>query len=176
MGDETAAETEAPSPEALAIARRLARTEARVIGFLAVSKTHVDVSRVAAELGAALRHFVTGPIAVVAAWSGWDGRAGGAVVPAPDHAGLVRVVPPPCSNPALATVALEEALANRRSQFPRVLVDLSGYAKLGELPAVVAAIDGVAFLAQTKGTLKRRLKRLSESLAPDRNLGAILID
>jgi hypothetical protein len=174
-GTETTGESP-PSSETLAIARRLSRTDARVIGLLPASKSPVDVSRLATALAGALRHFTQGPIAVVASWPSWNGRAGGAVEPDADASRPVRLEPPPCSNPALATVALEVTLANRRSQFPRLLVDLTGYAAAGELPAVVGAIDGVAFLAQTRATLKRRLQRLAESLPPGRNLGTILVD
>jgi hypothetical protein len=177
MGDDAGPSVERPSsPETLAIARRLAHTEARVIGLLPASKTPVDVSQLATDLACALRHFVTGQIAVVGAWSTWDGRAGGAVVPAPERSRIVHVVPPSCANTALATVALEQALANHRSQFPRVVVDLAAYAELGELPAVVEAIDGVIFLAHTRKTLKRRLRWLTESVPPERNLGTILVD
>src|SRR6187549_1437893 len=99
----------ASQSEELAIARRLALMQARLIGLLPVSAPESSPPDLALHLAVALSQFVPGEIGIVGDWTTWDGRAGGAVMADEEHPRIRWVVPPPCPTAAAATAALEEA-------------------------------------------------------------------
>ena len=159
------------------IVRRLVMTDAKVIGFLpAIDRGAGALPELLTEWAAMMINFVPGPVGVVAEWSTWNGAAGGAVVPDGQRSRLFSLVPPSCPEAGTATPALQEALAIRRNEFARLLVNLSHYAEPPHLPTAAEFVDGVVLVIPAGRIRRTRLKQMVRDLDYRKSLGAILVD
>jgi len=171
----TAGAGDGPRPECMAIARRLAHSSARVIGFLPAGRRLPDSLPLITDIAQSLAQFLSGEVGVIPTWSRWTGQAGGAKVQDARRPHVFSVLPPPCPEADLATTALQETVARHAPGFHRLLVDLSRYARPGEVPGAAEHVDGVVILAPMRRIWTRQLKRLTGAISPAKNLGAILI-
>ena len=71
--------------------------------------------------------------------------------------------------------ALSQALDSAREPFARCLVDLTGFARLGEHLHAFALLDGVVIVAQAGLTNEEELLALKEELPAKRLLGVLLV-
>ena len=71
--------------------------------------------------------------------------------------------------------ALAALLRSSRDLFAHILIDLTGYKRLGELPAALMLCDGVVAIARAGETTEDELLRMQHELPPEKNLGTLLV-
>jgi hypothetical protein len=165
------------------IARNLARSGARVIGFLPVDD-RLDPGRLGPVLlraAEALTGFVAGELAVVDTWPTWPWgiplEVGATAAPrlrqiAPR---VLEIAPPPCNDAPVAGVVLRESLAACPARLARVLVNLGGYATPGAVPQALEAVDAVVLLVAARRSRQAAVSDLARRLPPGKSLGAVLV-
>jgi hypothetical protein len=178
-----------PSGDSVAIARRLALSAMRVIGFLPVTgrRPGADMSLLV-DLAEALTEFVSGDVGLVGDWRGW-GSGGesaessretstGNRAPAgrPSSSRVRRLIPSPASDRARASIELRKTIARQPEGLSRLLISLSDYASPGIIPAAVDWMDGVALLVPVRRARWKRVADVVRAVAPEKQLGVIVIE
>ncbi len=167
------------------IARKLRDDRRRLVGFLPADD-ETAVLPVLVHLGLALAELTDLPVALVDAnirHGGLSALVEGTTVTAADAVYAERIVrgrlvvftaqhaaPPGQVGPQLVRLLRTEA-----QRFGHMLVDLTGFDRLGEHTAAAAALDGAAIVARTHHTHERGLAELAAFVRRDRFLGVILI-
>jgi hypothetical protein len=189
----------------VAIARRLALSGRRAIGFLPVGPPPRPGAGVEASfspaIARALADFVTGQVAVVGVWRGWgaaggphaarsqsvrnpwsqadpedpDGSDAGQLLPEPGEPRLVRMVPGRADDARGAALGLRAALRRHAPSLARVLIDLSELAPPGVLPAIAERLDGVVLVVRARHDRWKRVAELTRVIPAAQNLGVIVI-
>ena len=168
--------------DTVAIARRLALTAMRVIGFLPVTaRRPQDDSSWLGSLAEALTEFVSGDVGLVGDWRAWTSGGGGAESgedPAAAERGASRVrrlIPAAASDRARASIELRKTIAHPPEDLSRLLVSLADYASPGAIPAALDWMDGVALLVPVRHTRWKRVADVVRGVAPEKQLGVIVV-
>ena len=175
--------------ECLRVARRLQHAQRRIIGLLPASND-VGIPAIGVHLGLALGEVTGGTIAFVDANIRWPAiseiavgepvRTGPA---AEDESafvtrwlrGSLALLTPPRAGAAGAGVPqLARVIQQGGELFAQVLVDLTGFKKLGEHLAAIEMVDGVLVVGRVGQTTEGELLRLNHELPESRNLGVLL--
>ena len=166
------------------IARQLARANVGTVAFVPAARALVEGASLApliCAIGEALLGFLPGEVGIIDDWPTW--RWGEAAEPgsrliyrrrslAPR---IIELAPLPCGDPEAASVALRGTLETRPPELVVTLVNLSGYAKPGVVPSAAEFHAGVVLLATRGRTLGRGLVHMARFLAPEKNLGTVLV-
>ena len=165
--------------ECVRVATALERAGRAVVGLLPVSE-EIAVMPVALRLGEALALMGAGTIGVVDANARWpafraeQGRDQEVSIPAPSL-GLTVLVPRGAARAGEALAAIDRTLERGRRDFVRLLVDLTGLARLGEEPAAIDRMDGIVLVARAGQTTEQELVQRWRDLPPERRLGVLLM-
>lgn len=168
------------------IAQRLRANAIRVIGFLPADD-HTAIPPLLVHLGLALAEPTGARVAIVDANVRFPGLADAVRGNATDQNGasafatrwlretLALLAPPEVQPSGLVVPALAQLVANGLTSFEHVLVDLTGFERLGEHIAATRYVDAVAVVARKDETDERTLLALTAVVPPDRLLGVTLI-
>jgi hypothetical protein len=170
--------------ECIRIARRLFHSQRKVIGLLPASDD-IGVSSVAVQLGLALAEVSGATVAFVDAnvrWPAISELAGGVEPDAGSgfatrwlRGSLALLTPPRAGDAGAGVPHLARVLREGSELFAQVLVDLTGFKRLGEHLAAIEMVDAVAVIARAAHTTERTLLRLAHELPPAKNLGVLLL-
>jgi hypothetical protein len=167
------------------IARRLRDDRIRVVGFVP-SDDRVAVPAVLVHLGRALVELTGGTIAVVDANVRYPGLPGLASGQRPDRddsvystrwidGSLALLAPPRVERAGEVVPQLARLLLDGSDLFAHVLVDLTGFALLGEHASAAACMDAVALVGRAHRTRERELLDLAALMPAGRFLGVLLV-
>lgn len=165
------------------IAHRLRSDDRRVVGFVPANE-RTPIAPLLVELGLALCELAGTTVAVVDA---------NARYPSLPHLGrlakgnaaystrwlrgpLALISPTPAERSGEVVPRLARVLIETTEMFGHLLVDLSGFERLGEHATAAACMDAVAIVARAHHTNERALHRLAAHLPHDRFLGVVLVD
>lgn len=87
----------------------------------------------------------------------------------------VTVTTPPGALRGLNLVELEETLERDRRRYGFVLIDFTGFDKLGEHVRAFQIVDGVLIVARTDHTKERDLLKIHGEVPREKSLGVLLI-
>lgn len=171
--------------ECVRAARRLKEAGGRAIGLLPAS-SEVAVLPVGIQLASALTELTGGAVAYVDANARWPAlsREEWRSLPEELVAGfavrrvgpLIRLLTPHAEGGAGAGVVLLDALLGEDGDhYARLLVDLTGFRELGDHLAAIRSLDGVVIVARAGHTREADLLKLNHALAPEKNLGVLLV-
>jgi hypothetical protein len=171
--------------ECIRIARRLRHSGCKIIGLLPAS-SDIGVPPIAVQLGLALAEVSGATIAFVDANLRWPAISEIAddEPPVDDAAafatrwlrGSLALLTPPRAGDAGAGVPhLARVIREGSELFAQVLVDLTGFKKLGEHLAAIEMVDGVLVIGRAGRTREDELLRLNHELPRARNLGVLLL-
>ncbi len=169
----------------VALARRIQGLRRKVLALHPLSES-IGVLSAGVHLGLALGEVSSGTVAMVDANHRWP-----AVIPTDDEEarsdedervfatrwirGSLALLLPRVPGAAGAGVpALEQLLRSGGELFAHVLVDLTGFKRLGELPAALKLCDGVIAVARAGETTEDELLRMGHELPPEKNLGVLV--
>lgn len=85
------------------------------------------------------------------------------------------VIPREVGRAGESLAALAAALRAGRDLFGHMLVDLTGFERIGDHLNVVELLDGVALVATARKVAERRLLEMEQQLPVDKRAGAILL-
>lgn len=171
--------------ECIRVARRIQHAGPRIVGLLP-SSNDVGVAGVAVQLGLALAELVGATVAFVDANLRWPAiselavgeRAGEdeSVFATRWLRGSLALLTPRRVGPAGAGLPqLARIIQTGQELFASMLVDLTGFKKLGEHLAAIDMVDGVLVIGRAGRTTEDELLRLNEELARRQNLGVLLV-
>jgi Mrp family chromosome partitioning ATPase len=175
--------------ECVRVARRLQHAGRKIIG-LHPSSPDVGVPAIAVQLGLALAEVTGGTIAFVDAnlrWPAISKLAESAPAPgdeADDQSGfatrwlrgsLALLTPRRAGQAGAGVPQLARVIQHGAELFAHVLVDLTGFKKLGEHLAAIEMCDGVLVVSRAGRTREDELLRLNHELPASHNLGVLLI-
>lgn len=168
--------------ELLRVARRIRESHRRSIGLVPAS-ARLEIPMIAVQLAAVMADVCDGPIAFVDANARWPALASVATGGKGAPGGLVRVdlregvvalsrrsSPEDRIDPAW----LEETLDLYAGQFAHLLVDLTGFAALGEHARAFGVVDGVLILARSGVTKEHELLACHRDVPQSRDMGVLL--
>lgn len=162
------------------VARELRGRPVGTVGLLPAGDD-VAVPAVAIELARALAYAGGATVAILDPLGRWAGVTGGAAAPGSEDwyatewlAERVAVLSPITSDRATALPLVRKVLRDAPGAFLNVVVDLTGFARLGEDRAAAELVDGVAVVARSGRTRARELARVLGQLEARRTLGVIL--
>jgi Mrp family chromosome partitioning ATPase len=158
---------EAPEEMEGARVARLLREQGRRAVGLAPADDGVAVPAIAILLGSALARLSGRPVGVVDAAGSWPGAPDLCDSAIPDGSLLatswlrdgLAVLLPRAFDPGAALVPLRTALGRAPASFEHLVVDLTGFAQLGELPAATQLLDGALLVARSGRTTRRQVRR-----------------
>jgi hypothetical protein len=167
------------------IARRIVSERARIVGFVP-SDDDVAVPPLLVHLGLALCDLTGGTIAVVDAnvrYPGLTGIARGQQADRDDsvfatrwlRGSLALLSPPRVERAGEVVPQLARVLIDGADLFAHVLVDLTGFALLGEHASAAACMDAVALVGRAHHTRERKLVDLASLMPRARFLGVVLV-
>jgi hypothetical protein len=167
------------------IARRIAGEHARIVGFVP-SDDEVAVPPLLVHLGLALCDLTGGTIAVVDAnvrYPGLTGISHGQQADRDDsvfatrwlRGSLALLSPPRVERAGEVVPQLARLLIDGADLFAHVLVDLTGFALLGEHASAAACMDAVALVGRAHRTRERELVDLAALMPRARFLGVLLV-
>jgi len=170
--------------EAVRIARRVHAARQKVIGFIPATD-RVAVPPVALQLGSALVELTGATIAFVDANVRYPALAGTASgEPRGDHlvfetrwlrGSLAVLTPRGAERAGEAVPALARLLLDGIDLFEYVLVDLTGFALLGEHASAAACMDAVVLVGNAHQTREKHILRLLREVPENRFLGVLLV-
>jgi len=175
--------------EAVRIARRVHAARQKVIGFIPATD-RVAVPPVALQLGSALVELTGATIAFVDANVRYPALAGtasgeaGQGEPRGDHlvfetrwlrGSLAVLTPRGAERAGEAVPALARLLLDGIDLFEYVLVDLTGFALLGEHASAAACMDAVVLVGNAHQTREKHILRLLREVPENRFLGVLLV-
>jgi hypothetical protein len=165
------------------IAHRLRSDGTRVVGFLPADP-RVAVAPLLVEIGLALCELAGTTVAVVDANARYPSlphlakiAKGSAAYSTRWLRGALALISPSRAErsgevvPRLARVLLET-----NELFGHLLVDLSGFERLGEHATAAACMDAVAIVGRAHRTHERTLRKLVGAMPQERFLGVVLVD
>jgi hypothetical protein len=166
------------------VARRIAKAEKKVVGLLPASRD-IGVMAVGVQLGLALVEVAHTTIAYVDANVRWPAISQIAVGTRPDddesmfatrwlHGSLALLTPPRAGAAGAGVPQLARVIQHSLELFAHILVDLTGFNKLGEHLAAIEMMDGVVVVARAGRTREEELLRLDHELPSHLNLGVLL--
>ncbi len=168
--------------ELLRMARRVRESHRRAVGLLPASPP-VAVPAVAIQLAAVMADVCAGPIAFVDANTRWPALA--AVAPHGDPQadgsarvtlcrGVVAFTRPPSQDDRIDVDWLQDTLDERAHGFAHVLVDLTGFASMGEHARAFDMLDGVLVVARAGVSREGDLLALQAQVPRARMMGVLL--
>lgn len=178
--------------EAVRIARRIHAARRKVIGFIPATE-EVAVPPVALQLGSALVELTGATIAFVdanvrypalAAGEASSGEPGPSESERADHrvfetrwlrGSLAVLTPRGAERAGEAVPALARLLLDGIDLFEYVLVDLTGFDRLGEHASAAACMDAVVLVGQAHRTREKHVLRLLREMPESRFLGVLLV-
>jgi hypothetical protein len=173
----------ATSGDSVAIARRLALSARRVIGFLPVTARRPEAdSSLLDALAEALTDFASGDVGLIGDWRGWTSARESAKSPLDTSVGeprasrVRRLIPSPASDRARASIELRKTISRQPESISRMLVSLADYASPGIIPAAIDWMDGVALLVPVRRARWKGVAGLVRGVALEKQLGVIVID
>ena len=167
--------------EGVRVARELRERGLHTVG-LAPADDEVAVPAVAMLLGGALAQVSGGAVGLVDAAGSWP-AAPELRASAPSDGSLLAtswlrdglaVLGPRCFDHGTALAPLRAAVALVPAAFEHLVVDLTGFDHLGELPAATGLLDGVLLVARSGRTRGRQVRRWLGDAAGGRGLGVLL--
>lgn len=172
--------------DVIPVARRIARAGRKIVGLLPASPD-IGVPAIGVQLGLALHEVAHGTIAYVDANVRWPAIAQIAVGTRPDDdesmfatrwlRGSLALLTPPRAGAAGAGVPqLARVIQHTTELFAHILVDLTGFKKLGEHLAAIEMMDGVVVVARAGRTKEDELLKLNHELPSRHNLGVLLVN
>ncbi len=170
--------------DCIPLARRIKAAGRRVVALLPAS-TDIGVMAVGVQLGLALVEVTNTTAAYVDANVRWPGISQIAVGTNPDDdesmfatrwlRGQLALLTPPRAGEAGAGVPqLARVIQHSIELFSHVVVDLTGFKKLGEHLAAIEMMDGVVIVARAGRTTEDELLRLDHELPRHLQLGVLL--
>lgn len=168
--------------EAIRIARRLAASGAKAIGFVPADRD-VAVPPALVQIGAALCDLTGATIAVVDAnvrYPGLRALVGG------DESGqvfstrwlagsLALLTPARVERAGEVVPALARLLIDGADLFQHILCDLTGFEIIGEHASAAACMDGVVLIGRAHKSKEDELRALAALMPRDRFLGVLLV-
>lgn len=165
------------------IAHRLRGEGLRIVGFVPADP-RVAVAPFLVELGLALCELTGTTVAVV------DGNARHPSLPQLArsgrgsatystrwvHGALAVVSPSRAERPGEVVPRLARVLLETDDLFGHLLVDLTGFERLGEHATAAACMDALAIVCRAHDTHERAVRRLVDQLPHERFLGVVLVD
>jgi hypothetical protein len=167
--------------ECTRIARRLLAGGHRVVG-LVPADDRTAVPPVTTRLAAAMIELSGTPVAVVDANTHHPGAVASA--PEPDDPrysvrwldqALALVTPAARRAPGAAVPELARVLLDEQDDFGALLVDLTGFDRLGEHGSAAACCDAVVLVARAHRTRERDLRATAAALPRRQLLGVLLV-
>jgi hypothetical protein len=160
------------------------RANVRTVAFVPAARALRDGSSLAplvCAIGEALLGFVSGEVGIIDAWPTW--RFGEAVERGarsiyrrrPLAPRIIELAPLPCGDPEAASLALRATLETRPPELGLTLVNMDGYAKPGVVPSAAEIHDGIVLIAARGRTLRGGVAWMARFIAPEKNLGTILV-
>ena len=170
--------------DCIPVAHRIKSDRRRIVGLLPAS-VDVGVMAVGVQLGLALVDIANTTAAYVDAnvrWPGIPERAVGARADDDESnfatrwlSGHLALLTPPRAGFAGAGVPqLARVIQHSLELFSHIVVDLTGFKKLGEHLAAFDMVDGVIIVARAGLTTEAELLRLNHELPRAMNLGVLL--
>jgi hypothetical protein len=171
--------------DCIPVARRLVRAGKKVIGLLPASD-RVGVTAVGVQLGLAAGELLGAPMAYVDANVRWPAISQIAVGTRPDDdeslfatrwldgGSLALLTPPRVGDAGAGLPQLARMIQTGGELFAHLLVDLTGFKKLGEHLAAVEMMDAVVMIARAAVTREDELIRLHHELPPHLAFGVLV--
>jgi hypothetical protein len=170
--------------ELIRVARRVKDSGCKIVGLLPASND-VGVPAIGVHLGLALCEVSGGTVAFVDANLRWPAIAEIAVGEREDREGfaftthwlrgsLALLTPPRVRDSGAGVPQLARVIREGFELFTHVLVDLTGFKKLGEHLAAIEMVDGVVVVGRAGRTTEGELLRLNHELPRAHNLGVLL--
>ena len=171
--------------EAMRVARRLRLTGRRVFGFTPVDDL-TAVPPVLIRLGVAMMELAGSTVAYLDANTSWPALPADLIPQSQkeDTSHFVTrwlldsfafLVPREKTRAVDAVPQLERVLTDGVEIFEHVLVDLTGFDRLGELDGAIRLMDQVILVARSGGIRERTLLDLQARIGKERILGTLLI-
>jgi hypothetical protein len=165
-------------------ARRIVHAQRAVVGLLPASDK-VGIPAIAVELGLAIAEVTGAPAAFVDANVRWPAISTIAVGARPDDdesmfatrwlRGTLALLTPPRAGAAGAGLPQLARVIQRAGEiFAHLLIDLTGFKKIGEHLAAIEMMDGVVVVARAGLTREDELLHLNHELPPRANLGVLI--
>jgi hypothetical protein len=174
-------EHESVRAEALRVARRLRHGQRRVIGLLPASP-RVSVIPIGVQLGAALAQLDGAPVALIDANLRWPhataNDAGDGSEPFATRwleKDFALLSPTKRGAAGAGVPQLARVLQLGRARYSHLLVDLTGFGKLGEHLTAVGLTDGVVIIGRAGETREQELIDLTAELPDGFDLGVLLV-
>jgi hypothetical protein len=166
------------------VARRIVNTQRAVVGLLPASD-HVGVPGLGVQLGLAIAEVTGATAAFVDANVRWPAISEIAVGTRPDDdesmfatrwlgATLALLTPPRAGAAGAGLPQLARVIQRAGEIFAFLLVDLTGFKKIGEHLAAIEMMDGVVVVARAGLTREDELLRLNHELPGHENLGVLI--
>lgn len=166
------------------IAQRITRGRHKIIGLVPASN-QVGVAAIGVQLGLAMCEVSGGTVAYVDANVRWPAIAQIALGQRPDddesafatrwlRGSLALLTPPRASDAGAGLPQLARVIQQSSNLFAQVLIDLTGFKKIGEHLAAVEMMDAVLVVARAGLTREDELLRLNHELPSRLNLGVLL--
>jgi hypothetical protein len=168
------------------VARQLRHAERRIIGLLPTADD-VGVPAVGVQLGLALADVSGATIAFVDANLRWPaiadievaaektGDDASAFVTRWLRGSLALLTPLSAGQAGAGVPQLAKVIQHGAWLFAHVLVDLTGFKKLGEHLAAIDMVDAVVVIARAGKTIDAELLRLKHELPAAKTLGVLLV-
>jgi hypothetical protein len=178
---------EAVDAECIRIARRLREAGRRVVGFLPATATDA-VAPVALRIGRALTQLTGATVAYVDANAHWPALAAVSTRPSSSSGDeeslyvtrwmtgtLALLAPRGVAIAGAAVPQLRRVLDDGAALFEHMLVDLTGFDRLGEHAAASALMDGLIVVARPGGVSEGALLAFTRSFPRRELLGVLLV-
>jgi hypothetical protein len=170
--------------DCIPVARRLVKASKKVIGLLPASG-RVGVTNVGVQLGLAMIEVSAATAAYVDANVRWPAISQIAIGNRPDDdeslfatrwlsEAFALLTPPRKGDAGAGLPQLARVIQTGGELFSHILVDLTGFKKLGEHLAAIEMMDAVIVIARAGLTREDELLRLSHELPPHLAFGVLL--
>ena len=170
--------------QCIPVARRLVSAQKGVIGLLPASEK-VGIPALGVQLGLSIVQVTGAPAAFVDANVRWPAISEIALGTRPDddesmfatrwlHGSLALLTPPRAGAAGAGLPQLARVIQRAGEIFAHLLVDLTGFTKIGEHLAAVEMMDAVVVVARAGVTREEELLRLQQELPGHLNLGVLI--
>ena len=171
--------------DAIPVARRIAHARKKIVGLFPVSPD-IGVTAMGVQLGLALAEVANATVAYVDANVRWPAISPAAIGTRPTddesmfatrwlHGSVALLVPTRVGQAGAGVPQLARVIQHGAELFAHVLVDLTGFKKLGEHLAAVEMMDGVVLVARAGRTREDELLHVHFDLPPHLNCGVLLL-
>lgn len=170
--------------DCIPIVQRITRGKHKIIGLVPASD-EVGVAAIGVQLGLAMCELSGGTVAYVDANVRWPAIAQIALGQRPDddesafatrwlRGSLALLTPPQASGAGAGLPQLARVIQQSSNLFAQVLVDLTGFKKIGEHLAAFEMMDALVVVARAGLTRENELLKLNHELPARLNLGVLL--